>query len=468
MRLLNVHTLEFREFFESDRPPYCILSHRWGKDELTYKQFRKGVDLQGPGYDKIVNFCSFIRARKLRAPFYDAWGLLAGRSHHFVEWIWIDAICIDKRSSAELSEAINSMYKWYEQAVECHVFLADVDVSSSSQGAVLRQLSNSSWFSRGWTLQELLAPLLCIFVDHSWKIIGHVCNGCEDKMNPCCHPSQAEEFGLSLSELVSEITRIPQHCLKPLVKGGAARYEDHSIAERFSWAARRTTTRVEDEAYCLLGLLGINMPLLYGEGSMAFIRLQEEIIKRSSDSSIFAWSPRSVLPLTPVSMLARSVEDFWNSQDVYDTDPRHQERAYKPNFAFGLSNDGVQLETRGVPGVLNELDRVDETWDDYNIVVPPSDGKQRVLMLRLACFDDSQSGKLRTSYVMVAVRRMNGSFYRVVLNEDLRTQIEALFNDPMSSSYAYNSGLRATWDRFSIAAYPSDITHLSHRSNRLN
>jgi hypothetical protein len=159
MRLLNVYTLEFGEFEEIFLPTHSTLFHRWWKIGLSYKQYRKRVDLSGPGYRKIVDLCSFVRSR----------GTDPHRSSKLtktIERVWIDTICIDKRSSAELSEAINSVCKWYEKAEECAVHLADV-MQDPDPKEMFRQLEVSTWFTRGWTLQELLAQRLCVFVDSS-------------------------------------------------------------------------------------------------------------------------------------------------------------------------------------------------------------------------------------------------------------------------------------------------------------
>ncbi|KAF2730463.1 hypothetical protein EJ04DRAFT_545742 [Polyplosphaeria fusca] len=159
-------------------------------------------------------------------------------------YVWIDSCCINPTSSAELSEAINSMYRWYENAQCCYVFLFDYPKN------------NNTWFTRAWTLQELLAPKQTKLLDPH-------------------HHHQTRD----LAEDIHEITSIPREILTKSESVYSA-----SIAQRFSWASRRRTTRNEDMAYCLLGLFDIQMPLLYGEGSKkAFLRLQEEIMKVSDD-----------------------------------------------------------------------------------------------------------------------------------------------------------------------------------------
>lgn len=271
MRLLDTSSLQFKEFTTVPDRRYAILSHRWGKDEVTFKEFRKGTNevKRRTGYRKITEFCSFARKRGFR-------------------WAWIDTCCIDKRSSAELSEAINSMFMWYRMSGECHVLLSDYRDS----------FRDCAWFSRGWTLQELLAPEAAVFCTAKWEIIGH-----KHKHRLCLCKSR-ESRGPYGSDLVPSLARHTGISEKYLSRK-ASRF-DASIAERMSWASRRKTTREEDQAYCLLGLFDINMPLLYGEGAGAFQRLQREILQISDDTSIFCFIPMSRKDM----LLAESPEDF--------------------------------------------------------------------------------------------------------------------------------------------------------------
>ena len=244
------------------------------------------------------------------------------------EWAWIDTCCIDKRSSSELSEAINSMYRWYSEAQVCYAYLEDLFQELHLEASVTdgrerkrekgghRTFRQSRWFTRGWTLQELLAPQSVIFYDQNWTEIG-------SKSSLLNQVSQAS--GIAIGFLESPHTA--------------------SIAQKMSWASRRQTTRTEDTAYCLLGLFGVNMPLLYGEGSKAFRRLQEEIIKSSTDQSIFAWrDPRCVPHWKPVratftGMLAMSPEYYSTSSDIITASlPGKQSTPYSVN------NLGVSME----------------------------------------------------------------------------------------------------------------------------
>ena len=241
MRLLKLDErgkLTLTENLTNQIPPYAILSHTWGadKDEVTFDDVRKGAGNSKVGYSKI-QFCG-EQARK-----------------DGLKYCWVDTCCIDKRSSAELSEAINSMYQWYQQSTVCYAYLCDVRED--------KDFEQSAWFSRGWTLQELIAPKNFVFYNGAWSSIGSK----KDLLFRL-----ATVTGVSLSVLETGVT------------------SDCSVAQRMSWAAKRITTRPEDRAYSLMGVFDINMPLLYGEGGeRSFLRLQQEIIKVYEDYSIFAW-----------------------------------------------------------------------------------------------------------------------------------------------------------------------------------
>ncbi|PIL28754.1 hypothetical protein GSI_08798 [Ganoderma sinense ZZ0214-1] len=199
-------------------------------------------------------------------------------------YIWVDSSCIDKTSSSELSEAINSMFNWYRDAQICYAFLKDVpsneDVRTKGriplrfplvafaddeekERAMDSKFRRSRWFTRAWTLQELIAPPMVVFLSQDWEGLG---------------------TKHSLANLITEITNIDQDILTH--KKALA---NETIAKRMRWAASREATRIEDEAYSLLGIFGITMPTLYGEGEHAFQRLQEAILQRIPDISLFAW-----------------------------------------------------------------------------------------------------------------------------------------------------------------------------------
>jgi hypothetical protein len=291
MRLLNTSTLEFKDFFQP--PPYAILSHRWGEDEVSFNDYENGNNRDGPGYQKIISCCAFAQSRRR-------------------DWVWIDTCCIDKRSSAELSEAINSMWEWYGIAEECYAHLSDVSCSSEGDPFDTVLGTPSAWFSRGWTLQELLAPRTVIFCDTDWKVIG--------RKND--------------AEILAEITKITSIPLRCLVSHFSLNHAP--VAQKLSWASRRVTTRTEDIAYCLLGLVGVNMPLLYGEGEKAFLRLQQEIIRQTDDESIFAWcNPAAALGQLS-GVLAPNIYHFAHSSHVHVID------GYRKPYA--VTNKGLDFD----------------------------------------------------------------------------------------------------------------------------
>ncbi|KAI0873910.1 hypothetical protein GGS24DRAFT_461623 [Hypoxylon argillaceum] len=274
MRLLNIDSLEVEEFIGSSLPPYTILSHTWGVEEVTLQ------DLPKVGLTRLVGF------RKLQY-------LCDQTRQDGFQYTWVDTCCIDRRSSAELSEAINSMYQWYSKAKVCYVYLCDVHYTEGEDIDPTSAFYHSRWFARSWTLQELIAPNSVTFYDAYWRCIG------------------TKE---SLLDIISAITGIPQLCL-----GGKKAPADFSVATRFSWASKRRCTRPEDIAYSLMGLFGVCMPLLYGEGEKAFFRLQGEIFKSIDDQSILSWavSNEDSRCGKPSSVFARSPADFATVANIY-------------------------------------------------------------------------------------------------------------------------------------------------------
>ncbi|KAF2095361.1 HET-domain-containing protein, partial [Rhizodiscina lignyota] len=285
MRLIDTRTLELKEFLNIDLPKYAILSHTWEEEEITFEQFQGLHDelkhLQG--FKKIQNACEVARLEKLG-------------------YAWCDTCCIDKRSSSELSEAINSMFKWYRDSEICIAYLADVPnlngvtedpwlgeedephfANAEIELLLASEFAKSRWHTRGWTLQELIAPRRVRFYSKDWEYLA---NKEED-----------------ISHALSYITGVPV----PILRNAAqlmSPIRGPCAANKMSWAANRATSRVEDTAYCLLGLFGVNMPLLYGEGSRAFTRLQEEIIRISDDHSIFVFEASDERPVLAPSPAA--------------------------------------------------------------------------------------------------------------------------------------------------------------------
>jgi len=223
-------------------PPYAILSHTWGADteEVTFEDLTKGTGEDKPGYEKL-RFCG-EQARQ-----------------DDLQYFWVDTCCINKANYTELSQAINSMFRWYRDATRCYVYLSDVSNPDFNTHVEFNpqpwesDFRKSRWFTRGWTLQELLAPSLVEFFSQRRDRL-------DDKK--------------SLKQQIQEITGIPHLALQgdPLSQFG--------IDKRLSWIERRQTKLEEDKAYSLLGIFDVSMPLIYGEGrDKAFKRLREEIDK---------------------------------------------------------------------------------------------------------------------------------------------------------------------------------------------
>lgn len=149
--------------------------------------------------------------------------------------------------------------------------------------------AKSRWFTQGWTLQELIAPSILVFLSTDWHEIGKKSD---------------------LQDTIAVITGIDSRIL------GGEDPQIMSIAQRMFWASDRDTARVEDIAYCLIGIFGVNMPLLYGEGKKSFVRLQEAIMKDSDDHSLFAWRDNLALKESHWGLLAKSPAEFALSSNI--------------------------------------------------------------------------------------------------------------------------------------------------------
>ncbi|KAG5817889.1 hypothetical protein H9Q74_002814 [Fusarium xylarioides] len=280
MRLVNVETLRLETFISDGIPPYAILSHTWGAnaEEISFEDIQKGnIEKPGNGTQKLKGCCSQAKEDRLG-------------------YAWIDTCCIDKKSSKELDEAINSMFQWYSEASICYAYLSDVPHEDDHWNP-RPKFSSSRWFQRGWTLQELLAPEKLRFYDQEWTPIGTKAN---------------------MSSTIEAITGIPPKFLL-----GWEDFRQASVAQRMSWAAKRKTSRKEDTAYCLLGIFDVTMPMIYGEGNRALSRLQQEIMKNTGDHSILAWgldiaeyTPSKSANVTSAGILATAPSDFANCRRI--------------------------------------------------------------------------------------------------------------------------------------------------------
>lgn len=358
MRLLLSDTsngLRFKEF-DKPLPKYAILSHRWGPNEVIYDDIIASQPTDGPRWEKILKCCEKARQNKY-------------------EYVWIDTCCIDKKSSAELSEAINSMYWWYKKSSVCYAFLQDVETTSNPESDD-SSFRNSVWFTRGWTLQELIAPKNVIFLDADWQEIG------------------TKE---TLAETVSQITNVECGVLC-----GDIKLSDVCVAKKMAWASKRETLKVEDRAYSLLGIFGVNMTTIYGEGEGAFVRLQQEIMHHSSDHTIFAWDSsreEDDHPQVPedldddrYTLLAPSPDEFADSADYVGVSYSHFARVW------GLDNAVPELRLTNV-GISMEIP-----------LIPTAN--PRVYLGVLACRKRNTVVRHSMQYCMVAVALYQHSFNR--------------------------------------------------------
>lgn len=308
---------------------FAIFSHRWFQEgEPSYQ----AVDSRRPftrGYHKLINFCEEA-------------------ARFGCKLAWSDTCCIDKTSSAELDEAIRSMFRWYRLAHVCIVHLSDTTSISDS----FDELENDVWFTRGWTLQELLAPERMKFYGGDWN-----------KLTDMDNDKDHEE----LMKNVSKITNIPIHDLCHFEPGS------NRIRERMSWASRRITTRTEDIAYSLIGIFDVNLPIAYGEGTWAFHRLMQVIIDRCDEWGIFAWagspsthhSRTNSIPQSPACYHLTDVSRF----------PIETREKVHGDTSFKLSRQGLSLTVMIAIGDIKCEEEVDVEAPEegpYEFTVKPS------------------------------------------------------------------------------------------------
>ncbi|KAF4774182.1 HET domain-containing protein [Colletotrichum scovillei] len=312
MKLLNCSTLRIEEMHWARKQEledqgistaYAILSHRWesDEDEVTFEDMAS-ADIRSKkllGWSKIEKTC--------------AKALEIG-----IGYAWIDTCCIDKRNLTELTEAINSMFRWYAEAEICFAYLSDVGRGGD--------LAKSMWFTRGWTLQELIAPGKMEFYDKNWNAIGSRFN-----------LSRQIQMRTSINAEILRHDSSTHESIQDLLAG-------IPVGRRMSWAAGRQAKKEEDRAYSLLGIFGVSMPLLYGEGNRAFIRLQEEIIKETNDMSLFAWCDPTVT----------CIDDLEELRGILTTTPDHFRGCCNLTFLsdprrgpeFSMTNKGLRLESK--------------------------------------------------------------------------------------------------------------------------
>lgn len=327
MRLINTTTFELLSgepsSFKSEG--YAILSHRWIGLEISFERLPQFVGELQKNRDRPIQP---IQLEKIR-------GTAQIARSQGLQWLWIDNVCINKASAVEEAESINSMFRWYSDARVCITYLGDVRANYEAIGPEKffneETKKASVWFTRGWTLQELLAPANMHFYDMNWEFIG---------------------TKKDLAPALEEITGISAKYLT-----GEEDFRSACIAAKMSWMAGRETARVEDIAYSMLGIFDITMSPQYGEGRRAFMRLQYTLLSSSTDESLFAWKMPSEGP-GPVStkfnvkakvslqpdewgLLAASPEFF---RDCSKITTEHKKSYVRPFGGFGITAQGYGLE----------------------------------------------------------------------------------------------------------------------------
>ncbi|KAG1904146.1 uncharacterized protein F5891DRAFT_1140549 [Suillus fuscotomentosus] len=235
---------------------YGMLSHRWGSGEVRLQDIRQGESIytsRYSGLSKLQNFYRITKSQQLR-------------------WAWCDTCCIDLTNSVELQEAINSMFRWYRGSALTIIYLSDI--SNSTLDALMRSL----WLTRGWTLQELLAPRVILFYRRDWTLFAPE----ESLKNSEVGPNHKNSD--HICRILDEATGVDVVNLRDFKPGPTcSRLKLH-------WASRRSTTKVEDIAYSLFGIFDVQLPILYGEQEdKALGRLIQEIICRTGDVSVLDW-----------------------------------------------------------------------------------------------------------------------------------------------------------------------------------
>ncbi|TBU47589.1 heterokaryon incompatibility protein-domain-containing protein [Dichomitus squalens] len=362
MRVLDTHTGEFKKIHPTEEA-YAILSHTWDPaGEQSYHDLRR---MQSKGLQSLFDHPDL--SPKIRE------ACSIARSHGY-RYIWIDSCCIDKQDSIELSEAINTMFFWYSRSNVCYAYL--VDVPNGKETDAQSRFHTSRWFSRGWTLQELIAPRALLFLSRDWQLFG---------------------TKAALSGAIEKITGIELSVLKQQKPLSAI-----PVIVRMAWAAKRETEKVEDRAYSLFGIFDVHLPMSYGEGDRAFFRLQAALLQTIPDQTIFAWGARlflesppkgrtAVLFRTPdhhASFVATTPQDFVDATRF---------RPFSGDLSpFGLTHIPI-AEFRNTPyGMRTQLPSlpISVLFDDNDLKLHRSATTAQWYLLILSCEHPDKGGHL--------------------------------------------------------------------------
>jgi tetratricopeptide (TPR) repeat protein len=306
------------------------------------------------------------------------------------------------------------MYAWYYNSTICYAYLVDVppgDDPFSEQSA----FKASRWFTRGWTLQELIAPRKVVFFNGNWKVLG--AKHSTKSMN---YLGEEQKVLRKWGELLEKTTGVPEACLVQHKRPSL-----YSVAQRMCWASKRQCTRVEDIAYCLMGIFDISMPLLYGEGAKAFVRLQEEIMKEIDDHSLYAWTvPEGSCQSWMVSSIfARSPADFARSHNII---PVHEELG----DLSVVTRKGLQMSLCLRPVNFLEashLHRKHRTCETFHAVLNCAEEGDKTRRIALQIIRD----------VSVGSDRLSRSFYRCAKAEHLVAADDDKLRDPAAFQTIY-------------------------------
>ena len=334
--------------------------------------FLSGKNHLAHDFVKLVKFCKVVRDHK---------------KQYNCDYVWMDTGCINKDSSAQQEESIRSMFRWYQNSRICIVHLGEtISAPDIQQGG-------EPWFTRGWTLQELLAPKEIKFFTKSWLPLTTKPN---DKIGD-------EELGIPLWKRISKITHIPEAQLLGQFEPGT-----DNVREKMVWASGRNTMRIEDMAYCLIGIFGVSLSIAYGEGKMAFYRLQVEILQSSHDHGLFTWNGS---PSFHNSILAAGPEAFAGPPLTVEKDPAVSADPYmltNCGLSIWLSIYGVVKQ--GSKYGLEGLERIE---------VPPQIKDHRLM---IGILGNSTAGRKSIAIMLESVSSTNRQYKRITEHDVFELQ----------------------------------------------